>query len=137
MGDAKVQFLLNNGRVFECIDGRGKDRRAYLIEFLLQLIEGDQLPPAVWSPMTSIEQHDLIGSGNVIRQHECVATDGIELHAGKRRTCIEFFGHEKYPSSIGPYWINRVRALCIAYSCCCPEQSLLGATQEGEEHAIY
>jgi hypothetical protein len=103
MGDVKVQSLLNNGRVFECIDGRGKDRRAYLIEFLLQLIEGDQLPPAVWSPMTSIEQHDLIGSGNVIRQYERVTTDGSELHAGKRFTCIKFFGHEHYPSSNNPY----------------------------------
>ena len=103
MGDAKIQSLLNNGRVVQRIDGCSKDRRAYLIEFLFQLIEGDQLPPAEWSPMTSIKQHDLIGSGNVIRQTERVTTDGSELHAGKRCTCIEFFGHENYPSSNGPY----------------------------------
>jgi hypothetical protein len=103
MGDVKVQLLLNNGRVFECIDGRGKDRRAYLIEFLFQLIEGDQLPPAECSPMTSIEQQDLIGSGNVIRQYECVTTDGSELHVGKRCTSIKLIGHERFPSSNDPY----------------------------------
>ena len=103
ISDVKVQLLLNNGRVFECIDGGGKDRRAYLIEFLLQLIEGDQLSPAVTSPMTSKKQHDLIASGNTIRQYERVSTDGSELHVGKRCTGIKFFGHEHYPSSNNPY----------------------------------
>ena len=83
MGDAKVQSLLNDGRIVECIDGCSKDRRTYLIEFLFQRIEGDQLPPAVCSPMTSIEQHDLIGSANVIRQRERLTTDSSELHVGK------------------------------------------------------
>ena len=81
------------GRLFFIIDACRINAGADLPQILCFLLEGDQLPPTVGSPVSPIKQYDIVFCIEDFRNCQISAADQFPGHAWKFGSCIKLLRH--------------------------------------------
>ena len=90
IANREVDFVSNFLRLFERIDACRDERDTELLKLSSVLCVADQLPAAIRSPVTSIEQDDLPICLKATRKRERLAADELQRQRRKRRADPKF-----------------------------------------------
>jgi hypothetical protein len=98
MCDGEIHLGRHGFRIFLGIDAaRDDDLGAQFREGFLFRVIADQLLAAIRSPMTPIEENDVVFRGKRIPEVERAATHEIECQIRECVSGVKLFGHERSP----------------------------------------